>query len=144
MDQKSEANKAMVRRFVEDVKNKRQLEQMGDIFHANYKENNSTVSSFGKGTAGYTRFLSHLFAAFPDDVVTITEILAEGDMVAYRATENGTHKAEFLGIPTTGKHATWTEIQFFKIQDGKVAEHWVDIDIFSWFQQLGVIPAMNG
>ena len=50
---------------------------------------------------------------------------------------------EFLNIPATGKKATWTEIQFFRIKDGKVVEHWVDVDIFSWFQQIGVIPQMG-
>lgn len=144
MDQTPDANKAMIRRFVEDVKNKRQLEQLGDIFRADYQEHNATVSSFGPGADGYARFLSHLFNAFPDDKVSIDEILAEGDRVAYHGTESGTHKAEFLGIPATGKSATWTEIQFFRIQDGKVAEHWVDVDLFSWFTQLGVIPPMGG
>jgi len=144
MDQKSDVNKALVRRFVEDVKNKRRLEQMGDIFKADYHEHNGTVASFGPGIEGYQRFLGHLFAAFPEDTVTIDQILAEGDLVSYRGTETGTHKAEFLGIPATGKTATWTEIQFFRFQDGKVVEHWVDVDLFSWFQQLGVIPAMGG
>jgi hypothetical protein len=37
----------------------------------------------------------------------------------------------------------WTEIQFFRIANGKVVEHWVDVDIFSWFQQLGIIPQMG-
>ena len=64
--------------------------------------------------------------------------------MAYRGTESGTHQAEFLGIPATGKSATWTEIQFFRLQDGKVVEHWVDVDLFSWFTQLGVIPPMGG
>ena len=95
MDQKSDANKAMVRRFVEDVKNKRHLEQMGEIFHADYHEHNATVSSFGPGIEGYQNFLNHLFTAFPEDEVTIDEIVAEGDMVSYRGTETGTHKAEF-------------------------------------------------
>lgn len=143
MEQTLEANKSMIRRFVEDVKNKRQFDQMEVIFKSDYRENNSTVSGFGKGTDGYIKFLRHLFAAFPDDKVTIDEILAEGNIVAYRATESGTHQAEFLGIPATGKHATWTEIQFFRIEDGKVAEHWIDIDIFSWFQQLGILPPMG-
>ena len=67
MDQKSDANKAMVRRFVEDVKNKRHLEQMGEIFHADYHEHNTTVSSFGQGIEGYKNFLGHLFTAFPED-----------------------------------------------------------------------------
>ncbi len=144
MDQRSDANKAMIRRFVEEVKNKRHLEQLGDIFRSDYQEHNATVSSFGPGVEGYQKFLTHLFTAFPEDNVTIGEIVAEGDMVAYRGTETGTHKAEFLGIPATGKSATWTEIQFFRFQEGKVAEHWVDVDLFSWFQQLGVIPAMGG
>ena len=144
MDQQSDTNKAMIRRFVEEVKNKRHLEQLGDIFRSDYQEHNTTVSSFGAGVEGYKNFLNHLFTAFPEDTVMIDEIVAEGDMVVYRGTETGTHKAEFLRIPATGKHATWTEIQFFRILDGKVIEHWVDVDIFSWFQQLGIIPPMGG
>jgi steroid delta-isomerase-like uncharacterized protein len=143
MDPSSEANKAMVRRFVEEVKNQRQLDHLTDIFQADYQEHNSTVASFGPGTVGYANFLGHLFQAFPDDQVTIGEIVAEGDRVAYRGTESGTHKAVFLGIPATGKSATWTEIQFFRIQNGKVVEHWVDVDLFAWFTQLGVIPPMG-
>ncbi|MEP7357059.1 MAG: ester cyclase [Anaerolineales bacterium] len=143
MDEKADRNKAMIRRFVEEVKNKRHLEQLGDMFRADYREHNTTVSSFGNGVEGYRNFLNHLFTAFPEDTVTIDEIVAEGDMVVYRGTETGTHKAEFLRIPATGKSATWTEIQFFRIEAGKVIEHWVDVDIFSWFQQLGIIPTMG-
>ena len=144
MDQKSDANKAMIRRFVEEVKNKRHLDQLGDIFQSDYQEHNATVSSFGPGIEGYKKFLNHLFTAFPEDNVTIEQIVAEGDMVVYRGTETGTHRAEFLRIPPTDKSATWTEIQFFRFQEGKVVEHWVDVDLFSWFQQLGIIPAMGG
>ncbi len=140
---KLEANKNLVRRFVEEVKNGRKLDKLGDYFAADYKENNPTVASFGPGLSGYQRFLGHLFEAFPDDKVSIELLTADADVVSYRATENGTHKAEFLKIPATGKHATWTEIQFFRISNGKVVEHWVDVDIFGWFQQLGIIPPMG-
>jgi len=142
MDPKLDANKNLVRRFVQDVKNDRKLDKLGEYFAANYKEHNETVASFGPGIEGYQRFLGHLFAGFPDDRVEIELITADGDLVSYRAREAGTHKGEFLNIPPTGKAATWTEIQFFRIANGKVVEHWVDVDIFSWFQQLGIIPAM--
>lgn len=138
-----EANKQLVRRFVEQVKNQRKLDALGEYFAADYREHNETVASFGKGVAGYQAFLGHLFAGFPDDRVEIELITADGDLVSYRATESGTHRGEFLGIPATGKAATWTEIQFFRIANGKVVEHWVDVDIYGWFQQLGVIPAMG-
>jgi len=141
-DSKLEANKTLVRRFVDQVKNQRKLDQLGEYFAADYKEHNETVAAFGPGLAGYQRFLGHLFEAFPDDKLTIELMTAEGDLVSYRASETGTHRAEFLKIPATGRSATWTEIQFFRIANGKVVEHWVDVDIFSWFTQLGVIPAM--
>jgi len=136
-------NEQLVRDFVAIVKNERKLERMGDYFAADYVEHNETVSSFGKGIAGYQAFLGHLFAAYPDDKVTIEQLVASSDWVSYRASESGTHKGTFLNIPATGKHARWTEIQFFRIANGKIVEHWVDVDIFTWFQQLGIIPAMR-
>jgi steroid delta-isomerase-like uncharacterized protein len=139
----SDTHKALIRKFVLEVKNQRRLELIGEIFHSDYQEHNATVSRFGAGIDGYSRFLTHLFSAFPEDTVTIDEIVAEGDLVSYRGTETGTHRAEFLGIPATGKSATWTEIQFFRFQNGKVVEHWVDVDLFSWFTQLGIIPPMG-
>ena len=47
-------------------------------------------------------------------------------------------------MPPTGKKAVWTELQFLRIANGKVVEHWVDVDIFGWFTQLGIIPPMGG
>src|SRR4051812_4045355 len=140
MDPKLEANKTLVRNFVQRVKNERQLDKLGDYFAADYKEHNQTVASFGPSLKGYQAFLGHLFAAFPDDVLKVEVMTADGDLVSYRAQESGTHKGEFLKIPATGRHATWTEVQFFRIKDGKVVEHWVDVDVYGWFQQLGVIP----
>ena len=46
---------------------------------------------------------------------------ADGDIVSYRAEETGTHKGEFLKIPATGRKATWTEIQFFRIKPSSIA-----------------------
>jgi steroid delta-isomerase-like uncharacterized protein len=140
----SKANEDLVRKFVTIVKNERKLERLGEFFAGDYVEHNETVASFGKGVAGYQAFLGHLFTGFPDDKVTINQIVANDEWVSYRATESGTHKGTFLNIPATSKQATWTEIQFFRIKDGKVVEHWVDVDIFSWFQQLGIIPKMGG
>jgi len=138
-----QANKDLVARFVQQVKNERKLDKLGEYFAPDYKEHNETVASFGPGLVGYQNFLGHLFAAFPDDRVEIELITGDGDLVSYRARESGTHKGEFLKIPATNKSATWTEIQFFRIKNGKVVEHWVDVDIFAWFQQLGIIPSMG-
>lgn len=132
-------NKTLVRRFVQEVKNERRLDRLGAYFADDYLEHNTTVASFGPGVTGYRNFLGHLFEAFPDDKVEIELITADGDLVSYRATESGTHRATFLDVPATGRHASWAELQFFRIADGKVVEHWVDVDLFAWFMQLGVL-----
>ena len=139
----AKTNEDLVRKFVTIVKNERRLDRMGEFFAPDYVEHNETVASFGKGIAGYQAFLGHLFEAFPNDVLTIELLVATDDRVVYRASETGTHEGTFLNIPPTKKSATWTEIQFFRIANGKIVEHWVDVDIFSWFQQLGIIPAMG-
>jgi steroid delta-isomerase-like uncharacterized protein len=143
METMAKANEEIVRTFVNVTKNQRHLDRLGEFFDPAYVEHNQTVASFGPGIAGYKAFLGHLFEAFPDDQVTIDQLVANPEWVSYRATESGTHKATFLGIPATGKHATWTEIQFFRIKNGRIVEHWVDVDLFAWFTQLGIIPAMG-
>lgn len=122
------------------MKNGRKLATLGEFFAPDYVEHNPVVASFGKGVEGYGRFLNHLFTGFPDSTVQLEVLLAEGDLVSYRAAEQGTHRGEFLKIPPTGRHAKWTELQFFRIANGKVVEHWVDVDVYGWFIQLGAIP----
>ncbi len=142
-DTTAKQNEDLVRKFVAIVKNERKLERLGEFFAADYVEHNETVASFGKSLTGYQNFLGHLFTGFPDDKITIDQLVATSEWVSYRGTESGTHKGTFLNIPATGKSATWTEIQFFRIENAKIVEHWVDVDIFSWFQQLGIIPKMG-
>jgi predicted ester cyclase len=65
-----------------------------------------------------------LLTAFPDLEVTPDFIVAEGDMVMALATFTGTHQAEFLGVPATGKQISWSHVDINRIQDGKVVEAW--------------------
>ena len=51
-------------------------------------------------------------------------------------TYTGTHQGEFVGIPATGKQTTTNGVDFFRMQDGKQAEHWGGPDMFSFLVQL--------
>jgi steroid delta-isomerase-like uncharacterized protein len=92
------------------------------------------------GVEGFRQFFTMVFAAFPDLASELEEILAEGDKVATRITLRGTHSGVFLGIPATGKKATWSIMDMYRIADGKVAEHWGLGDQLGLMQQLGVVP----
>ena len=66
---------------------------------------------------------------------------AEGDRVVTRLTAHGTQTGEFFGIPPTGRRFTMSGIAIHRIRDGKIVEHWHEIDMLARPQQLGVVPA---
>ncbi len=94
--------------------------------------------------ASFDAFFTHLRAAFPDLHYTLEEpLLADGDKVVARARVRGTMQGAFLGMPATGKMATWTEIHSGRIVDGKLVEHWATSDQLGMLQQLGLAPALG-
>jgi len=56
----------------------------------------------------------------------------------------GTHSGELFGIPATNREIRWTEIHIGRYADGKLVEHWGNVDVLGIFQQMGVIPAPPG
>jgi steroid delta-isomerase-like uncharacterized protein len=89
----------------------------------------------------WTGFIASFAAAFPDLHLTVEASLAEGDLVANRITFRGTHRGDFQGIPATGKQVTFSAMEINRMSGGKVAEHWVELDVFGLLRQLGAIPA---
>ncbi|MGZ4251862.1 MAG: ester cyclase [Solirubrobacteraceae bacterium] len=83
---------------------------------------------------------ARLHRAFPDLHVTVEDLIAEGDKVVARNTVTGTHQGEYMGLPATGKAVTYDEIFIFRFVDGRVAETWGVVDVFSQMRQLGMTP----
>ena len=81
-----------------------------------------------------------IVAGFPDVQPTVEDLLADGDNVIERTTVRATHTGEFNGIPPTGNQVAWTEIHIYRLQDGKIAELWSEIDLLGLLIQLGAIP----
>lgn len=86
------------------------------------------------------KFYAMFRGAFPDLVYKIEDEIAEGDRVVQRVTASATMKGEFMGMPATGKHATWSEVHILRFADGKVVEHWANVDQLGMLQQLGLAP----
>jgi steroid delta-isomerase-like uncharacterized protein len=89
--------------------------------------------------------LKHVWAvllqAFPDIHLAVEDMIAEGDKVVGRTTVTGTHRGEYMGFPPTGKSVTYNEIFIFRFINGRIAETWGVVDVFSQMKQLGVIQA---
>lgn len=90
---------------------------------------------------GLKQTLMGVKTAFPDLRYTIEDAIVCGDQVVHRLSATGTMKGDFMGIPATGKRATWTEIHIGRGVDGRLTEHWGLVDLLGAFVQLGIVPA---
>jgi steroid delta-isomerase-like uncharacterized protein len=138
----TEQNKALMRRFYEEVFNKKNLAGVDAFVDPQIIEHN-LPPGLSAGIEGTRQFIGMYLAAFPDLHLTTEDLIAEGDKVTARLIYRGTHRGELIGIPPTGKQVTVTGIQIVRVADGKIAENWVEFDALGILQQLGVIPAMG-
>lgn len=90
---------------------------------------------------GFKQSLKALKTAFPDVRYTIDDAIMCGDQIVHRLTATGTMTGEFMGIPATGKRASWTEIHIGRGVNGLLSEHWAVVDQLGMLVQLGIVPA---
>ena len=90
---------------------------------------------------GLKQTLMALKTAFPDLHYVIEDSIESGDRIVHRLTGSGTMRADFMGIPATGKRAIWTEIHIGRVANGRLAEHWSLVDQLGMLVQLGIVPA---
>jgi steroid delta-isomerase-like uncharacterized protein len=90
--------------------------------------------------AAWVGFLQGFAVAFPDAQIAIEGSVSEGDLVASRWTITGTHRGEFQGVLATGRQIVMPGVDFSRVVDGKIAEHWSQFDVVGVMQQLGAMP----
>ena len=96
------------------------------------------------GYAGFRLRMERLHAAITDMRLEVHEVVAAGDLVAYRATLSGTHEGELLGMPPTGRSFSVQHMHMLRMRDGRACEHWAVRDDLGMLQQLGIIPTPGG
>jgi predicted ester cyclase len=137
-----EENKEIMRRLIEDFWNGRRMEVADELVHP--QAVSPSAPQLPPGPQGFKDIAAMVFAGFPDFRMSIKEMVAEGDRVAALYFENGTNSGDFLGIPATGKQATWSEFGILRIVDGKIVETWFETDMGTLMAQLGLVPAPAG
>jgi len=131
-------NKALVRRFVEDVQCQHNLAALDELFSPDFVDRSGMTNP--PTLEGSRQFFSMMFAAFPDMRFTIRQQIAEGDKVLTHKTLQGTQLGPFMGIPATGKAVAVDVMDIFTVAGGKITEHWTVGDMLGMMQQLGVVP----
>jgi steroid delta-isomerase-like uncharacterized protein len=128
-------------RLADEVLSKKNLAVIGELIADDFTEH---VGGAPKriGVEGFKAARIRRNAAFPDWKVTVNDIIAEGDKVVARATGEGTHLGEYVGIPPTGRAVKVSWIAIYRVANGKLAEHWQHIDELGLRQQLGAKLAL--
>ncbi len=134
----AEENKALVRRLLERLRDGWSPAVLEEFFAPSYKRHlNPTTAPLTP--EDQRERANRLRAAFPDATVTLEDILAEGDRVAYRLTIRGTHQGAFQGIPPTGKHVTVSLTAIVRIEHRRLVEEWGGLDLFDLRRQLEAV-----
>jgi steroid delta-isomerase-like uncharacterized protein len=133
------ANKALIRRFVEEVQNRHNVDAFDEFFSPSFV-NYDPLPGLPSTLEGAKQLHCMLFAAFPDLTMTIYDQAAEGDKVWTRKTATGTHQGQLFGIPATGRQVSWKVIDVMTVRNGRITEHWVVADVLGLLQQLSAVP----
>ncbi len=136
----SEENKAVLRRFYEEVFNEGNLDAINEIISPNFTSHTSPPG-ISPDREGVKQFVIAYRSAFPDIQVHVEDQVAEGDKVVTRFSTHATHQGELMGIPATGKEINITGIGLHRVEGGQIVEAWTQFDRMGMMQQFGVIPS---
>jgi len=98
-----------------------------------------------KGADAFFEYALKMRDAFPDGRHTFEDAIAEDDKVVTRGMFSGTHLAEIMGVPPTGKQVIFSVVHIDRVVNGQVVEHWGQADMMALMQQLGIVnsPALR-
>jgi len=96
------------------------------------------------GSGSFKQIIGMFRHAMPDIHLTIQDQIFAGDKVVHRWSLTGTDTGGVMGMPPSGKTLTFTGTTIARMQDGKIAERWANVDELGLLQQLGVVPPPPG
>lgn len=134
-----EENKKVVTEFTRIFKNEHNVEGVTHLFGRDFTHH--FRAPLPAGLEGFKQVGRMMNGAFPDVVVTEEDLIASGDKVVERSSAVATHKGSLMGEKPTNKRIHWTEIHIYRVQDGTIREHWVEMAMVELLQQIGAQPA---
>lgn len=123
----TEQNKAVVRRYFDEVVNQRNPTLANEVLAPDYV-NHSAGGGIGTGRAGFIQSLTAPLTAFPDWHITAEEMVAEGDLVVDRFRITATHTGSVNGVPASGRPLVLEGMHMWRVADGRMVEGWYAAD----------------
>jgi steroid delta-isomerase-like uncharacterized protein len=115
-------NKALIRRYAEELSK---------------DKSTATIDKYVSDES-LKRHIAEAEAGFPGYKLTLEDMIAEDDKVVIRTRLVARHEGDFMGLPATHKQVDVPGVVIYRIENGKIAEHWLFLDNMAMMQQLGV------
>jgi predicted ester cyclase len=130
-------NAAVVRRMFDEIINQGNVDLVDELFDPDYRSRTPQGEHDREGFKGY---VSAWRTGFPDVKCEVTDIISEGDRIAWRVRATGTNTGEFLGMPATGRSIDFDSLNIAEFRDGRGYRHQMVMDTAELMGQLGLTP----
>ena len=129
-------NKEIVREFFSAIDGNK-FDRLNELFSNDFSLKAPGVDTPWKKEDVFQAIKSH-YASFPDWTHNIEDMIAEGEKIAVKLTQIGTHQAQYEGIAATGKKVTNPSISIMTIVNGQIKDWWIIEDNLGFMKQLGM------
>ena len=133
-------NGAVLDRINEEAFNRGNVDALDELVADDFVEHDPMPGST-PDREGFKDMIRSLREAFPDFHTDVEDQIVAGDKVVERWSCTGTHDGEFMGIPATHRRVEIHGMDISRLDDGRLVEHWTQVDMMSMLQQLGALPA---
>jgi steroid delta-isomerase-like uncharacterized protein len=128
-------NKRLVQRFVDEVLAGGRVDSIDELVADDFVSHTWGMTDAGRDKLVATTPQMH--ARLTDVEMTVDDLVAENDAVVVRLTSSATPTGEFMGVPAAGRRYSIGEIHWFRVRDGRIVEHWHQMDGLGLMRQLG-------
>jgi len=136
MSQQEEANQDLVRQYL-NAFNDRDSETLSELLADDVVEHG--IHATMRGVDDILEFQRSHFDVFPDYSGTTEAVVADDDLVAVRYTVSGTHSGEYRDVEPTGHTVEWSGMSMYRVEDGEIAEIWLEEDRLGLLERLEVV-----
>ena len=135
----AEANKVLIRRLFDEVLNGGKMDVIDEIISSEYVEHAALAGQQDSGPKGVEQRLAIFREAFPDLYWDLEDLVTDEENAVARWRMEATNQGEFMGMAPTGKRVTVSGIDIYRVSNGRITEHWHEMDTLSLMQQLGIV-----
>jgi predicted SnoaL-like aldol condensation-catalyzing enzyme len=134
-----EGNKALVLRFYAEM-DAGNIAAMDEIVAVDYIDHSPPpLPDLPSGRDGLKKAFEIFWHCTPGTHEVLQQV-AEDDLVVSRIRAKGTFAHDLGPIPATGGEMDVTATAVHRVADGKLVEHWGEVDSLRMTQQLGLLP----